>query len=91
MAKEGALVKVGETTEGFIRPEDYGAEGEPKEGQEFNAEVTAIDSTAFRLILSVKRCEEQEDRKRVAQYMKGSPTLTLGQILLENSEDEGEL
>ncbi|MEI7529224.1 MAG: S1 RNA-binding domain-containing protein [Elusimicrobiota bacterium] len=91
VAKEGTLVKISENTEGFILPDDYGAEGEPKEGQELNAVVTAIDSTAFRLILSVKRCEEVEDRKRVAQYLKGSPTLTLGQILLENSEDEGEL
>jgi len=91
VSKDGALVKAGEQAEGFILPDDYGAEGEPKEGQEVNAEVTAINSTTFRLVLSIKRCEEQEDRKRVAQYLKGSPSLTLGQILLENSEDEGEL
>ncbi|OGS12565.1 MAG: hypothetical protein A2234_01855 [Elusimicrobia bacterium RIFOXYA2_FULL_58_8] len=91
VTKDGAVVNVGGQTEGFIMPDDYGAEGEPKEGQEVNAVVTAINSTTFRLVLSVKRCEEQEDRKRVQQYLKGAPSLTLGQILLENSEDEGEL
>ncbi|PKM98102.1 MAG: hypothetical protein CVU79_04610 [Elusimicrobia bacterium HGW-Elusimicrobia-3] len=91
VAAEGAVVKVGEQTEGFIRPEDYGAEGAPKEGAELNVVVVGINYDNFRLNLSVKRAEEVEDRKRMAQYLKGSPSLTLGQILLENSEDEGEL
>lgn len=91
VAPEGAVAKVGEQTEAFISAEDYGAEGAPKEGQELNAVVVAINSSNFRLVLSVKRAEEVEDRKRMAQYLKGAPSLTLGQILLENSEDEGEL
>jgi small subunit ribosomal protein S1 len=91
VSAEGALCQVDERTEAFVRPDDYGAEGAPKEGQELNGMVVAIDSAAFRLLLSVKRCEEQEDRKRMAQYLKGSPSLTLGQILLDNSEDQGEL
>jgi ribosomal protein S1 len=91
VSPEGALVKVGENTDGQINPDDYGAEGAPKEGQELNVVVVSINPTAFRLVLSVKRAEEVEDRKRMAQYLKGSPSLTLGQILLENSEDEGEL
>ncbi|PIU20529.1 MAG: hypothetical protein COT18_01855 [Elusimicrobia bacterium CG08_land_8_20_14_0_20_59_10] len=91
VSKDGALVKLSAQAEGFISPEDYGAEGEPKEGQEVNAIITGINQTTFRLTLSIKRCEEAEDRKRMAQYLKGSPSLTLGQILLENSEDEGEL
>lgn len=91
VAPEGALAKVGEHTEAWIPAEDYGAEGAPKEGAELNGVVVAINSSNFRLVLSVKRAEEMEDRKRVAQYMKGAPSLTLGQILLENSEDEGEL
>lgn len=90
-APEGAVVKIGEQTEGWVSAEDYGAEGAPKEGQELAGIVVSINSSNFRLVLSVKRAEEMEDRKRMAQYLKGSPTLTLGQILLENSEDEGEL
>ncbi len=91
VATAGAVVKIGEQAEGWVSAEDYGAEGAPKEGQELSGIVVAINSTDFRLVLSVKRAEEMEDRKRMAQYLKGSPTLTLGQILLENSEDEGEL
>src|SRR3989338_23344 len=91
VAPEGAVVKIGEETEGWVSAEDYGAEGAPKEGQELAGIVVSINSSNFRLVLSVKRAEEMEDRKRMAQYLKGSPTLTLGQILLENSEDEGEL
>lgn len=91
VAPEGAVVRIGEQTEGFVSAGDYGAEGAPREGQELNGIVVAINSSDFRLVLSVKRAEEMEDRKRMAQYLKGSPTLTLGQILLENSEDEGEL
>jgi len=91
VAPEGAVVRIGEQTEGWVSAEDYGAEGAPKEGQELAGIVVSINSSNFRLVLSVKRAEEVEDRKRMAQYLKGSPTLTLGQILLENSEDEGEL
>jgi len=91
VAPEGAVVKVGEHTEGYVSAEDYGAEGAPKEGQELSALVVGINPSNFRLTLSVKRSEEVEDRKRMAQYLKGAPSLTLGQILLENSEDEGEL
>ena len=91
VAPEGAVVRIGEQAEGWVSAEDYGAEGAPKEGQELAGIVVSINSSNFRLVLSVKRAEEVEDRKRMAQYLKGSPTLTLGQILLENSEDEGEL
>ncbi len=88
---EGATANISELAEGFIAPDAYGAEGAPREGQEVNAIVVGINSTNFRLNLSIKQCEELEDRKRVQQYMKGSPSLTLGQILMDNSEDEGEL
>lgn len=91
VAAEGALAKIGEHTEAWIPAENFGAEGAPKEGAELNGVVVAISQETFRLVLSVKRAEEMEDRKRMAQYLKGSPSLTLGQILLENSEDEGEL
>jgi ribosomal protein S1 len=88
---EGAVASVSEQVEGFIAPEGYGSEGAPREGQEVTAMVVGINFSNFRLTLSIKSCEDVEDRKRMAQYLKGSPSLTLGQILLENSEDEGEL
>ncbi len=49
--------------------------------------VIGIDPQAFEVCVSLARFNEIKDRKRVAQYMKASPPLTLGQIL--SSEDEG--
>ncbi len=43
--------------------------------------VTGVDSQAFEVRVSLARFNEIKDRKRVAQYMKAPPPLTLGQIL----------
>ncbi|HAH31090.1 MAG TPA: hypothetical protein DCL44_02115 [Elusimicrobia bacterium] len=91
IAPEGAKVKVSEQVDGFIPAEEYGSEGAPKEGQELTAIIVGVNSTSCELTLSVRSHEELEDRRRMQQYLKGSPTLTLGQILLDNSEDDGEL
>ncbi|MCX5784102.1 MAG: S1 RNA-binding domain-containing protein [Elusimicrobia bacterium] len=91
LAPEGAKVKVSEQVDGFVPAEEYGSEGAPKAGQELTAVVVGVNSSTYELTLSVRSHEELEDRKRMQQYLKGSPTLTLGQILLDNSEDEGEV
>ena len=88
---EGAKISISEQVDGFIPAENYGADGAPKVGQELKALVVGINSTTYELILSVRDQEAFEDRKRIHQYLKGSPTLTLGQILLDNSEDDGEV
>lgn len=85
---KGAKAKISEQVGGFIPAENYGSEGAPKEGQELKALVVGVNPTTYELTLSVRDQEEFEDRKRMHQYLKGSPTLTLGQILLDNSEDE---
>ena len=56
-------------------------------GDEATGIVTGIDSHAFEVRVSLARFNEIKDRKRVAQYMKAPPPLTLGQIL--SPEDEG--
>lgn len=91
VSPEGAKVKISEHVDGFLSAAEYGHEGEPKEGQELKATLIAINSATYELVLSVKKLQEVEDRKKVQQYLKGAPTLTLGQILLDNSEDEGEV
>ncbi|HBB67941.1 MAG: hypothetical protein A2X28_07005 [Elusimicrobia bacterium GWA2_56_46] len=90
VSEAGARVKISEAVEGFIAAEEYGYAAAPVEGRELRAVLIGIDPAAYTLVLSIRKLEEQEDRKKVQQYMKGAPTLTLGQILLENSEDEGE-
>jgi ribosomal protein S1 len=91
VSEAGVKVKVSEKVDGFIFAEEYGHDAGLKEGQEVKAVLIAINSSTYELVLSVKKSEEMEDRRKVQQYLKGTPTLTLGQILLEASEDEGEV
>ncbi|MBU2575365.1 MAG: S1 RNA-binding domain-containing protein [Elusimicrobia bacterium] len=92
VSKDGAKVKISEHVEGFISAAEYSYEsGAPKEGQELKMILIGINPATCELTLSMKKLEELEDRKKIQSYLKGAPTLTLGQILLENSEDEGEV
>ena len=91
VSEAGAKVKISDQVDGFIPAEEYGFETALKEGQELKGILIAINSSTYELVLSVKKLEDMEDRKKVQQYMRGAPTLTLGQILIENSEDEGEV
>ncbi|MBI4802269.1 MAG: S1 RNA-binding domain-containing protein [Elusimicrobia bacterium] len=91
VSKDGAKVKVSEHVEGFLSAAEYGHDGEPKEGRELKTILIGINPATCELTLSMKKLEEMEDRKKIQSYLKGAPTLTLGQILLENSEDEGEI
>ncbi|MEK7389087.1 MAG: S1 RNA-binding domain-containing protein [Elusimicrobiota bacterium] len=49
--------------------------------------VTGIDSNSFEVRVSLVRFNEIKDRKKVAQYMKVPPPLTLGQILSPEDEE----
>ncbi len=91
VSEAGAKVMVAGQFEGFVPAEEYGSQTGLKEGQELKGVLVAINSATYELVLSVRKSEEMEDRKKIQQYTKGAPTLTLGQILLENSEDEGEV
>ena len=87
--KEGVRMKVSERVNGFVPSYEYGADGAPKEKEVISAVVIGVNSTTYELTLSVKKFEGLEDRKRIQGYMKGSPSLTLGQILqgAESSEE----
>lgn len=58
-----------------------------KPGDDLSGIVLGVDSQTFELRVSIARLNEIKDRKRVAQYMKAPPPLTLGQLL--TPEDEG--
>jgi len=88
VAENGATAKINDSVDAFVAPEEYGADGAPKEGAEINAIVVGINAEEFKIKLSIKQSEAQEDRKRMQQYLKDSPSLTLGQILMENKSEE---
>src|SRR5581483_5709856 len=58
----------------------------PAVGDAVSAVVLGIKPDTFEVSVSIRRFEDMQDRKRVAQYMKGAPKLTLGQLL--SHEDE---
>ena len=58
-----------------------------KIGDPIKAIVLGVDSVNFELRASTSKFSEIHDRKRVAQYMKAPPPLTLGQLL--SPEEEG--
>jgi ribosomal protein S1 len=53
----------------------------PKVGDEVGALVSGVDAKTFRLLVSIKRYNEKQERARVAQYLKAPSPLTLGDIL----------
>lgn len=56
-------------------------------GEPLSGIVLGVDSQTFELRVSIARLNEMKDRKRVAQYLKAPPPMTLGQLLMP--EDEG--
>ena len=56
-------------------------------GDPVSAIVLGVDSQKFELRVSLVRFNELKDRKRVAQYTKAPPPLTLGQILGPGEEE----
>ena len=57
-----------------------------KIGDPIKAIVLGVDYTTFEVRASTSKFSEIHDRKRVAQYMKAPPPLTLGQLLSPEKE-----
>jgi translation initiation factor 2 alpha subunit (eIF-2alpha) len=52
------------------------------------AVVIGVDAANFTVNLSVRRCEQVQNRKVVAQYLKQAPRPTVGQLLQNSFEEE---
>jgi ribosomal protein S1 len=59
-----------------------------KPGDKVSAIVLGINAGAFELNVSINKYDEIKDRKRLAQYLKAPPPLTLGQLLSPESKGE---
>jgi Ribosomal protein S1 len=85
---DGVEVELGKNkTKGFISAFEYGTDFTPKEGDSVQAAVIGVDAPNFTVNLSIKRFDQVQNRKVVAQYLKQAPRPTLGQ-LLQASLDE---
>ncbi len=89
---EGTEVELGKNkTKGFISAFEYSTDFAPKEGDAVQAVVIGVDSASFTVNLSVKRFDQVQNRKVVAQYLKQAPRPTLGQLLQDSlAESEAE-
>ena len=58
-----------------------------KAGDLVSAIVLSVNANAFEVVVSVNKFEEIKDRKRMAQYLKAPPPLTLGQLLSPEKDD----
>lgn len=89
---EGVEVELGKNkTQGFIAENELGPDFAGKEGDNVQAVVIGIDTAKFTVNLSVRRFDQVQNRKVVAQYLKQAPRPTLGQLLqdsFETSEEE---
>ncbi|MBI4050995.1 MAG: S1 RNA-binding domain-containing protein, partial [Elusimicrobia bacterium] len=82
----GARVALGPDVSGWIASSELRSDGAPAVGAEVSAVVLGVRSETFDLNLSMKKLEIIEDKKRIRQYMKGAPPLTLGQLFKEEEK-----
>lgn len=58
-----------------------------KAGDPVSAIVLSVNTNTFEILVSINKFEEIRDRKRMAQYLKAPPPLTLGQLLSPEKND----
>lgn len=79
--KQGLRVQIDAKTMAFVPAEEIPEGREWKEGESLSGVVLGIHPNFFEVTLSVRKLEAIEERKRLSQYLKGAPPLTLGQII----------
>ena len=75
-------------TKGFISPFEMGRDFAAKEGDTITALVVGVNPETFTVNLSVKKYDQVQNRKVVAQYLKQAPRPTLGQLLQDSFKTE---
>ena len=91
--EEGVECTIGKNnTKAFISPFEMGRDFAAKEGDTITALVVGVNPETFTVNLSVKKYDQAQNRKVVAQYMKQAPRPTLGELLQDSfgSEEEKE-
>ncbi len=84
----GILLKLDDQTPAACPPAECPEGHSLKAGQAVSALVLGVDRDTLRLTVSIARFEEIQERKRMSQYLKSPPPLTLGQLL--SPADSGE-
>ncbi len=88
-AENGVECTIGKNnTKGFISPFEMGRDFNANVGDVITALVVGVDPETFTVNLSVKKYDQVQNRKVVAQYLKEAPRPTLGQLLEESFKTE---
>ncbi len=89
--EEGVECTIGKNnTKAFISPFEMGREFSANVGDVITALVVGVDPETFTVKLSVKKYDQVQNRKVVAQYLKQAPRPTLGQLLEDSFKTEEE-
>jgi len=86
VSANGVRFTVDPKTHAFVPASECDTDIVYKIGEPIKAIVLGVDFTNFELRASTLKFSEIHDRKRVAQYMKAPPPLTLGQLLSPEKE-----
>ncbi len=89
---EGLEVELGTKNKqkGFIAAQEYAEDFQAKEGDTVSAAVIGVDGVNYVVNLSIRRFDQVQNRKVVAQYLKQAPRPTLGQLLQGSFEEDEE-
>ena len=71
---------------GIVEENDYSFDGPPEKDSVVDTVVIGVKPDTFELKLSIKRYEVIENRRRIEQYSKQTPKITLGQLLKDNTQ-----
>jgi len=83
--EEGVECTIGKNnTKAFISPFEMGRDFNAKEGDTITALVVGVNPETFVVNLSVKKYDQAQNRKVVAQYLKQAPRPTLGELLQDS-------
>lgn len=83
--EEGVECTIGKNgTKGYISPFEMGRDFTAKEGETITALVVGVNPESYVINLSVKKYDQAQNRKVVAQYLKQAPRPTLGQLLQDS-------
>ena len=91
VSEEGVECTIGKNnTKGFISPFEMGRDFAAKEGDVITTLVVGVNPETFTVNLSVKKYDQVQNRKVVAQYLKQAPRPTLGQLLQDSFKTQEE-
>ncbi len=88
-AEEGVECTIGKNaTKAYISPFEMGQDFSAKEGDVISTLVVGVNPETYVVNLSVKKYDQAQNRKVVAQYLKQAPRPTLGQLLEDSFDSE---